>query len=564
MNKILYLGKDDLYFRSLIEKLNKVSKLEVELIDLESHALEIFSHIETIRPLIIVVDFSLNLKALESFQHALLDYSEGITKYFIALISADERDNIGIRAAVGDYAFFVKSLDSIDVISCLQQLAEPQGFVSQQVAEVPLEQNFLFQQAIQATHISLTRSTIETNAEMDESVYEMVLPFAEKNFHSTSHRVSKKTASTRNSFFRFSYELEYEFLRNPILSGQDMSKILQNVDYDLAGSLVSKEMYQILEQEEKKPKRIILAADKIEETDKQNPETEESILKKKATLALKTQFCNKLIASSSSFEGEQDNITVYDPKFSDLAGKVDRISGEGAYVSIRPFVLNPSHDVFKHRPSVIVISWNELNNIEKLKELIAAATQLKNYFPFFLVFDYAEEMTLDELRDHVAYHYVVATRLGFNEEMVIKMLSVYRNKRQQKDNLQLKQRLDQLQNKHVSFYLLNESHLNNLTVRKKVGDPSAIFFFSFEATIISISELEIVFTSERKFELGDVLVVEIPLRVQIVIVALPTSQANSYRGVIHFVNESDKQSLRRFINSALGEEDEASPERKAI
>lgn len=551
MKKVLYLGREDKFFQKLKNSLKEEIDINIEHINPHPTVVNILKNIKDSSPDLVILEN-------DQFQHLNQRILSGVrntskfkTKIFISLCEEDKINQPSKHFALNDMIYFIKGIETSDVENCIKSLLYPEQAQVKNTAKVSIHDKIILNQVIRVVHIARDHAHVETNIDVTNgSTLSMNFPYQKELFKSNKHKLTEKSCIGITSHFKFNYHLEYQYLTIPFRH-EDKNKIIIDIDYDLKEKPITTKLYSILEEQTKKPKKIILAQDKIEKP-YETFNKEKDLLTDTAILSLKTLFLNWLIEKSVGLPLQTDNITIYDPN--QTLSKIDSLLFKDAFTTIieRDYIVKPHEEILRDRSSLIVICYSSENSLEKISQLINSTTQHKDYFPFFLIFNYSE-LSNEILRDKMAYHFIVATKIGIEETTIQKMIQVFRKKRTEKENNRTKVLMNNLRKKDMDFNNVEETTLHDYRIFKDIDDRESLFFYPFEVEIVWISEFELVFKSNHKLNSGDIVSTSNSFKMQLLVVdhikdSKESMIKNSYRGIIHFIDEANRSKLRRFLN----------------
>ncbi len=552
MKKVLYLGREDKFFQNLKVSFQDNKEILIDHAEPASNLLEIIKTIKKYSPNIILYENELFQHLSPKILSMVRNNPKLKVTFFIALCEEIEKNQPGKHFSLNDVIYFIKGIETEDVEYCIKSLLLPSQAQVKVTPKVLLNDKIVLNQALRVVYLARDHALIESNLDVSNgTILSIIFPYQKEVFKSTKHKLIEKSQTGIVSHFRFNYHLEYQYLTMP-LKHDDKNKIVMDMEYDLREKPITTKLYKILEDTNKKPKKLILAQDKIEKPSAPQLEKEKDLLHETAVLASKAFFLNWLIEKSAGLPLFNDTVTVYDPNQTLRRQDSSLLKQSHLNIIERESIEKPAEEILKDRSSLIVICYNKENTNEKISQLINATTQLKDYFPFFLIFNYAD-LTNEILRDKMAYHFIVATKIDIEETTIQKMLQVFQKKRMDKENNRTKTLMSNLRKKDLDFFKIEENLLQDFKIFKDMDDKDSIFFYRFEVEIVWISEFEIVFKSNHKLNSGDILSTNNSLKIQILIIdhikdSKESMMKGCYRGIIHFIDEANKTKLRRFIN----------------
>jgi hypothetical protein len=553
MKKILYFGQTDNYIQNLQKQIDAAFGEEAtELYPADDNIFSLFSTCVKVKPDLIVFDYEHFFKLSKPLIRLVRSCSILDCSYFISVVPETRMGELKKSAALGDQIYFIKSFEVDDVMYCIKSLLAPDMVRSGNVAKAFYADHMKMQEIVRVYYLARNHALIHTNRFFKNGSIPIDFPYYKELFYSMKHKISKQDTSSIHSHFKYSYQMEYQYFTYN-LKKEDRDKVMSNFKYDLETAEIKPDLFEhILEVD--KPKMMILASDKQEDEDDTFDDEEEGKIVQELTHLAKTTHFNNLLKATDGKPYTLDNITIYDRNYALLKKGTPLLKEEFTSIQMRYGSNDPMLEVKRDKPSVLVVHWDEVNNFDVVKQLITATTQMIDYFPFVMLFGYKDEMSIEVLRDKLEYHFVVATKAPVHEELIIKMLTLYRTKLMEKDMKKTAKKMAQLRDKNYDAFLLDDKLLLDYKIYKDVNDEESLFFYPVDIELLWISEYEIVFKSAFHLEVGEVFKVSEPVDMQVIIVphiegSTEASTEACYRALIHWVKESDKQSLRRFVNN---------------
>ena len=432
---------------------------------------------------------------------------------------------------------------------CLRALLNPDSFRSEKKPIATYQENLTMTQAIWVKYFSQGYAKIETNLDLVEgSLLRINLPIHSNLMRAHDHKVSGKTISDLQNHFKYSYKLEYQY-QTGVLRPDLRTKLQYDLRYLLEKFPITEFVFEAIEDLKKKPKTMLLVTDKVESvTEDEDPV---STAMKNLELLSKTAFFNILVKQTEKSPYHHNTISIYDRSYAILVLGTDQLDKMNTTVLMRSKIENAHSEINKDRPSVIVVCCDEVNSIDKIKDLILSITQFRDYFPFFLLFNY-KGLEIDPLRHSLQYHFVVATKADINESLIMKFLELFRVKKMEKEITKAKKNFLSLLSVGLDVGHLDHKIFLDYKIFNTLRDEKNILQYSVGAQLISVSENEIIFRTKEKLTVGEVFAMEEPVKLQILIVPAikktnEISDPSVYRGLIHFIEPNKKKLLKKFV-----------------
>lgn len=547
MKQIIYLGIQDDYIHHLKAEAEALAGITIKCLD-PSTLYEAYSFAIEQQPQIIVMDLPFFNRFKRNFADQIRKVLTHKVHFIVVYPDKEEAIAQGRFTALGDFIFCIRNFNVDDVVNFFKNIlyrkkeeengASPKAYFNDKLN--------LFQ-TMRVRYLARTYARIESNRYFENnSLITLDFPYFKNLFHSPEHKVLNRSSSDIHSHYIYSYQMEYQYLRDA-LSLETKNKLLADCEYELNGKQISEELYEPIEEILKERKSLVLTDAKKAEENPAEMSHEEHTTQKKLEMASKALYFNWLLTNSDQNFFHKENITIYDTKSTLLQEGTDELLTQQVSIIQRPSIKNPREEILIDKPSVIVVNFDQENNVEKLKELIAASTQMRDYFPFVLVFNYKHSP--DVLRDKLEYHFVLATSMQPNEQFLIKFLNLFRKKKMEKEWVKGSKRFTKLQDENAKFVLLDETILYDYRVFKNLEDLESLFLYPIEAQVVWMSEFEIMIKTSTPLEVGEVFRINKPFDIQLAVVE--KSSADSYRTTIHLVNDADKYSLRAFIDDIM-------------
>ncbi|MGE3609972.1 MAG: hypothetical protein AB7I27_10335 [Bacteriovoracaceae bacterium] len=545
MKNLIYLGQHDDYIINLINQ-TKSEMPETNFVSMEPDSLyDAFFKIIEVSPQVVIFDFNF----LHTVRRDLSDQVRRIlpnTFFLIVVPSKDAAVKIGRLSAVGDFIYCIKNPTNDDVLNFFRHVFYSDIHKGSPAPKVKFKDHLTLYQCVWVKYLSRTYACLESNR-LWETKKEIAIdfPYFRNLFHSKIHQIVNRSTDDIHSHFKYSYQLEFNYLTED-LDSAEKSKLTKDYEYEISTGIISDELYAILDEFLAK-KMMVLAQDKKKDSTSKSLKSHDASLSRLILLS-KTVYFNRIMSMEEKDYFFRENITIYDVKGHLL--KSGTLALESCNVSIvhRLKILNPQSEILRDRPSIIVINYSLFNDVERIKELIASSTQVRDYFPFVIVFNY-EETTVEVLRDKLEYHFVMSTKITPNESIIIKFLDIYRKKKKERETAKSLKKLGGQWENNPKFLKQDQKVLHEHRIDKSLDDMESLIPFSISVELVSMSEHEICFISETPITRGEIFRINKPFNMQLVVVGVESP--GKYRATIHFINETDKYTLRGFVADLL-------------
>lgn len=547
MKQIIYLGKKDDYSEHLrLETEAHLSSVTIKTLEAKT-LFEAYAFTLNQQPQVVVMDLSFFRKFSQVYAEQIRKVIPHQVHFIVVYPSKEEAIELGRLTSLGDFIYCIRNFNVEDIVNFFRNII----LKKPQTDKIPRKAFFQDQinayQCMRVRFLARTYAQVETHRCFENnSLIPVDFPYFPQLFHSQHHKFNQRSSSDIHSHYRYSYQMEYQYL-SPTPSVEERHKLLNNFQYELNGQPITDALYAQIEEVLKERKSLVLAADKKTETVSSELSQEDQTTLKQIEISAKSLYFNWLLANSSKSYLQKENITVYDAKCNLLQAGTEKLRGEKVSIIQRTIIKKPAEEILKDKPSVIVINFDQDNNVEKIKELIASSTQMRDYFPFVLVFNY--QHSPDVLRDRLEYHFVLATSMQPSEDFVIKFLNLYRKKKLEKESVKAAKKFQKLQDQDAKFVLLDETILYDHKVYKDINDLESLFLYSVPLETVWMSEFELMVKTPIILEVGEIFRINKPFDMQLTVIE--KAAPDSYRTTIHLVNDADRYSLRAFVDDVL-------------
>lgn len=557
MKKIIYLGPIDEYITLLKAEIAE-SIPECELIlQKKSGVFHSYESISHFNPQIVLINYS-EQKNLGDYFSIMIKKGLGNVTFVLLSPNKDAVVEIEKLSTLGDYIHIIKNPTVDEVVEYIaKKMAIPRRTTNHK--KVYFKDSLQLFYAIRIAYLGRTHAQIETNRFYENnSTIQLTLPFMVDLINSNQHKLTKRSTEAIYSHFRYSYQLEYMFQTNK-LEPAVRSRQIKDLRYEISTFEINEKAYQGIIEATKEKNFLVLAEDK--KKDIKNI-SEETLEQNELELLSRTAFFNRLITQTMEGYTTRDTVSIYD-KQALLLKELDKIEQNNVQVIHRDEIGDSNTEMVSDKPSLIVINLDKKNTLEKVKQMISAVTLLKDHFPFILLFNYQGDLSSDDLRHWLEYHFVLAAPDEPSQYLLIRMLEIYRRKKQEKEMQKADKRLKELLAKDVNFIKLSEKFLLDYKAYKHIHDPESLIIKYVPAEVIWLSETEIKFKTNEPIEIGEIFRLKNPFDMQIEIISKEKGDPNdptiNYVAHMSFLAETDKMALKGFINesaqySSLNEE----------
>lgn len=550
MVNIIYIGKQGRYFKLLDDKI-KVTPDPKSLLFLDSdeELLENVRKVIEVAPNLIIFDAIEEIEYVENF-FQLIQYSQLVKKpYFLQLIQT--RDDVITKGPLKlfNVLFYVKSQE-VDDLLCLLSL-----FFFQkkkiEVAEAVFKDRLIVKSGMKISRIYVRGADIESNHLFNaRSKYQIAFPLYREVFKYPSSELTGPFQNKISSPYKYRYYLNFKFLSDE-MKHEERQKLIKEYNYMLKSSGINKQLYEGIE-EVTKPKKISLV---VNESKKSNNDEDDENSLNNVELMAKCFFRHQLGMDYVNQLYPHDFVAIYDSNYSLLKSGCELLKDEKIATFMHHQVIDADAELKRDQPTLIVVMLDEQNTIEKVSDLIKATTKIRDYFPYIVLFNY-NGIAVEALRDQLEYHFIVAMPGAPREDVISRMVQIYRNKRIDKEQKRTQRILEELCKITPSARSLDTRFLHEYEVTKDLSDSKSFFFFEEKVELLAISEFELVFASNENYETGEIINLDIPVSMSLLVYQSQDNSSSSkggkvYRGLIHFVSEEDKSSIRRFVNAVV-------------
>lgn len=209
------------------------------------------------------------------------------------------------------------------------------------------------------------------------------------------------------------------------------------------------------------------------------------------------------------------------------------------------------------------------NDLDALKNIMAAIKKIPNYSPVVLIFNGAG-LTSEGLRKDFGHNQIICQNGLFNFKQLLGLAQIFQKNIEAKKDKELNDKLNALKKKDpAKFRKYTKADLEG-GVRAYFDEKKSDSVVDFEnqVQLLSISESELTFNliGKDKYDIPMYSIFELnfPVNMWVTVLPFPKSmlegnkKPEGFRAFIHMVGEIEKRDLRRFVNSVFfADKDEA-------
>jgi hypothetical protein len=550
MKKVLFIGHVDKFVQTLMTALIPFEKeVSFTIVGQELKIKSVVQHILDSQPDVII--WSYEPATLPKFLRLMkfISHDEQTCHISKVLICFEQHMNeLRTLSCAFNTVFFVRVIDVKDIVYYLKCILLSGNITAEHTAQAFFHNKINLFAPVKVRSMGRDFAEIESNCFWaNGSQVEIDLPLV-ADFHVTrKHTLEQRSEADIQTEFKFSYKITYKYDVQKFRP-EDRIKILEDMRYKLVQETVDENILKKIIEIDKKSKTVSLVTKKAEPTEVEDPRS--NPLKNLESCA-RAMLANSLFGKINLEKYYFNTISIYDKELTSLDNNFATLQSLGTSINWRRSVVNAAAEIKRDKPSVIVINYSEQNGFEQVKQIAAATTQFRDYFPFILLFNFDKD-DIDAYRHTIQYHYIIGTTIPINESLISKLIVTYRTKRMSKEQLKAAANFKELMTV-IPYFKGNENLFLELKIFYPPQDTGSILEAIHPIEIIWMSEFEIVFFCRSLLAVGDIYSVEIPIRFNIVIIphiaeSRESTVKDCYRAFIHFIKESDKQAIRRFIN----------------
>lgn len=546
MKKILYIGEISDYVTELEKEIS--SKLpDCHFIFEENVSIGAgYNSVDKHRPAFIILSYRAERSLKRRFFHLINKVFGNIT-FIILAPNKETVVEVPKKSTLGDYIYWITNPEFEEIID---YLAKKLSVKSKQVIHFPkayYTDNFDLYQCMRVSNMNRTQAQIETNRYFENgSIVDLNFPYHATIFNSDKHKLTQRSEAGLGSHFKYRYSLEY-LLHTKKLSPNDRSKLIKDLRYEVSTKPINEEAYLAIIEATKEKKFSVAApisgpTKKIDESDQYMKDLE--------TLSQAIYFNWLVDESQKQGNHYQNYVTIYDRSKTLLNMDLKTLESNFTHFIHRQDIVNSNENMIKDSPSFIIVNIDEVNTIEKVKEMISGVTLLKDQFPLIILFNEKGTLSLDDLRHYLEYHFVVSTPNSPELQLILKMFKLYQEKRINKEIDKYKKTLRDLRDNYPQFYLFSEDIFINHKIFKEIDDPASLLIFETSAEIIWLSLTEMKFKTTTLLNPGEIFRVKTPIDMQLEILTREDSLQSfyEYTAHLHFITHFDRINIKQFIN----------------
>ncbi len=546
--KIFYFGESSDYGTELKNDLEALSD-DIEFVHQEQllvpNAVEASYGLECD---VLILDFINKDTDLRNFKRSL----EGVVKkvkHYVALLN-EERvpDYVTTNHSSGEFIYFYKGVENIDIVNYVSWVILNEPIKNEKYLTAYYRDTLEFNQLMKVRSITRDSAILESDYDLEVDKNLMLSPNFEKDFfHSHMHYLKDVKRKINSFYFQNIYELEFKYFLKPI-NRNNSQAVLNQYSYDSSDATVS---YKFMEQwlnVEKKQKNVLLVRNKDEDEHEVDLSAETEFIKpdKKYEYMARAGFYDWVYKNTSLLSFKTEVVVIY----SKSSKTPSKFKDYKYNLYFRSEIKDSFDEVSKDYPSVIVFDWNDFDSLEELKEYTSNFMHHKNFFPYVLLCNY-KGLGFRELQHQLEYHFVLQSPGDISQDFIDKILILFKKKKIEAEENRATKRLKKINVSELET--IYPKYIFDHEVIIDFDNPFGSISLKQEFRITAMTEFDLVFISTKTIPIGAIYWVENPFPFQIVIVPhKPGSREseikNCYRGVIHYIDESRKMALRRFIN----------------
>lgn len=532
MKRIIFYQKTNTIAEAIKQSIRDKTRIEIEWISSSSQLNPILM-LSKARPLVVVTE----LEALISKKVIARDLRRNlpIPLHLVCCIEEHELSLIQQKKWIGDWLYTIKDKDLSSLTGQLLALTEElqEGQLLSGVDWIKeCEISFpLFLQS-HTHHSAMIECSVLLPPEMK---LDNNFPIKIDHFFASSHTIKGNPSLSTRSHLPYTFNVNFSYGEE--LSGSDeLEKFIENSTYDLNEFGINESVFAILDKILIPTKYSLL----VKEENNDAAKSEEPIDSKKE----KIKNLSRALAFKAVFKAtnQLDVISIYQSEMT-----VNEHATDANYIIRRiPQIINPADDVLKDRPSIIAIEYSRENNFQRIKELVKATTQVLDYFPYFIIFNY-REMPIESLRDKLEYHFVISAEFKLEHKFIMKVLDVYRQKSHLKIRKRAERNFKELLDSHPEYYSIGDE---KTFLPMFYGDPRKSNFYwpqKHFAKIKRLGPFSVTFETNLDLSVGSIISINSPRQMQLYILKHIKAD-NSFIGLIHLLTESERSSYINYLD----------------
>lgn len=561
--KILYVGDDQSYWLNIQKRyLNQFSKISWEFVkvydrdstEYQASFIEILEH----EPSIVYIDFSTRLDEHLTIANFI---SRENTMEEIALIGlVPEKKMINSVQSSGVDILHIKCGEFHDVVwqavnmTFPTESGSPDFAVAKALAETQLYDDF------RIGYFSPTYVHCEGNLKLNKGdIIELESEIPQKIVPSSFYIVKHIDAVDLYYDFKYSYDLEYVFVDEPDFEADADAELLGIEDEDEQRKILEKARAGINEAREHYKTKLKKAKKEvkdwiIENSDRSSPKITKILVVDKALSILRNEpqpvdkqpytfrFQTELKMTMQEIDQIRPNIIAIQFMGEDFLEKKE----------ITPEVVLSEEE--QRTADLVEKKKAEEAHMAQISRVVEKIKGMEDYQPFVIVFN-SYKHTSKSLQDGYQYPLVMAHKGCMEMSIVLHMSQLFESKQRKAYELKIKEKVDALKKKDPNKYRkLTESDFKEKRYYVSKKNPLSFVSTSYPIELESISESEVTILTDLELE-QKTYRLKTPCPYSVSIVPHPDGKMKNdvggksqYRGLIHTVGETDKKTVRKYVN----------------
>lgn len=361
--------------------------------------------------------------------------------------------------------------------------------------------------------------------------------------------IKKKSSQDLYYSYKYTYDLEYHFIDDPIFDDSDLEEANDIADEALRHKVFDKVMK--------------LRDQKIDEVNQERGK-------------LKKFFKNWINENKEAKFAKRTKIFVVDEFFSFLEKEKRKLDSFPFTVRIETHFKEDFLQIDQYLPHLIVFKIpdvafteeelvmgdsdkkglkqkHEARLIEFFSRLIGKVKSIPDYSPFVIIFN-CQSYTSKAFQDSFKYDLILTNPNQIDFNLIVKMADLYQAKQDEKFKKSIDEKIKLLKKSNPTKYAklsAKDFEENRFYVSKK--SPFSKATIDHEIMIKAISESEVYFWSDKEIVLGNYQT-QNPFPMVLSLVKQDDKDYISdqgkflYKSLIHSIGENDKKELRRVVN----------------
>lgn len=553
MKTILYIGHKDNYYTqisNLLAQKELEEEINLVLIDKEIKNLSLlFQCCLSHMPDYLICDHELIGNTTRDLVTLCRNSNLLNIQLYFSVLPERSRMFIERVSLLGDIVYFYKTLEARDLAHCLQGLCAPEKTEPLKVARALYAIKFNIYEQVQIDYLTRKGASFLTNFKFQVNQSErMNLSLLPEVFHAHSHFIEEVEAREIPSHFRNRYQVKFEYYNIPARQ-KGLTNTLAKAKYEMRFVKIPPEFVSAVKAAEKASSILLVAQETPAEEIIDNNDALE-----KLKLMGETSYFNWFWQEvQNKTNTDPINLTIYDKKFKLLQNGDTKLVAQNIRIRYRHHVNDVATEIANDYPHVLAINFQDIANLDEIRQLLDEFVYFKNYFPYVIIFN--SSLPAAQIRDELHYHFIVVAPIDINEDFLIKVSNLYRKKHEVALQKRAKRLLNKIEPAAIAaFEEFEEEMIIDHRLYLGLEHENSLFEQPMEVELISITENEVIFRSPEEIEIGRIFKMTNPITMQIVLVPHLPEQAEAriekcYRGLIHLINEDDKQALRKYVNA---------------